>query len=200
MCWQEWGRGGRKPALCPCWGTAGGDQPHQDQAGPRGQHWQMRGATCPPFILAAPRPCSQLNLMPKGPHPAKGHRPQTTCCLQVCCASWGSVHHPEAFLPLVTGAGAAWGPAARVWAAPGQRHSPCEEQAQQGAEEDEDLVEHGRLRPQDGPVEVILWDRARHRHSPRALEPGALPTPGVCQMYTCTVRGEGAPVPPGGGE
>lgn len=151
----------------------------------------MRGATCPPFILAAPRPCSQLNLMPKGPHPAKGHGPRTASCLPVRDASWGSVHHPEAFLPLVTGAGAARGPAASVWAAPGQRHSPCEEQAQQGAEEDEDLVEHGRLCPQDGPVEVILWDMARHRHSLRALEPGALPTTGVCQMYTCIVRGEG---------
>lgn len=34
--------------------------------------------------------------------------------------------------------------------------SPCEDQAEQGAKEDEDLVEHGRLRPQDGTVEVIL--------------------------------------------
>lgn len=72
---------------------------------------------------------------------------------------------------------------------PAQRHSPCEEQAQQGAEEDEDLVEHGRLRTQDGAVEVILWDMARHRHSPRALEPGTLPTTGVCQC-TRTQREE----------
>lgn len=145
----------------------------------------------PPFILAAPRPCSQLNLMPKGPHPAKGQGPGPWSCLPVRSASWGSVCHPEAALPVGTGAGAARGPAASVWSAPGQRHSPCEEQAQQGAEEDEDLVEHGRLRPQDGPVEVILWDMARHRHSPHALEPGALPTTGVCQMYMRIMRGEG---------
>lgn len=42
--------------------------------------------------------------------------------------------------------------------APGRRHLPREDQAEQGAEEDEDLVEHGRLRPQDGTVEVVLWD------------------------------------------
>lgn len=42
-------------------------------------------------------------------------------------------------------------------------HSPREDQAQQGAEQDEDLVEHGRLRPQDGTVEVILWDASCQR-------------------------------------
>lgn len=35
-------------------------------------------------------------------------------------------------------------------------HSPREDEAQQGAEEDEHLVEHGRLCAQDGTVEVIL--------------------------------------------
>lgn len=41
------------------------------------------------------------------------------------------------------------------------RDSPREDQAQQGAEEDKDLVEHGRLRAQDGAVEVILRDGTR---------------------------------------
>lgn len=45
----------------------------------------------------------------------------------------------------------------------GAAASPREEQAQQGAEEDQDLVKHGRLCPQDGAVEVILWDQAGRR-------------------------------------
>lgn len=69
---------------------------------------------------------------------------------------------------LVSGAGAAsydlWnGMRAVTWVG----HSPREQQAQEGAEEDQNLVEHGRLCPQDGPVEVILWDNAaRHQQSP----------------------------------
>lgn len=46
-------------------------------------------------------------------------------------------------------------------------HSPREHQAQQGAEEYEDLVEHGRLRAQDGTVEVILRDAGLSGPEPR---------------------------------
>lgn len=35
-------------------------------------------------------------------------------------------------------------------------HSPCENQTQQGADEDEHLIEHGRVGPLDGTVEIIL--------------------------------------------
>lgn len=79
------------------------------------------GPHAPPFILAAPRPCCQLNLLPKGPHPAKGQGPGAVelhpkaatrqpdwglpgpgsmdCgCLPVLGSSWGTVRHPEAFL------------------------------------------------------------------------------------------------------
>ena len=42
------------------------------------------------------------------------------------------------------------------------RDSPGEHQTQQGADEDEHLVEHGRVRPLDGPVQVILRRTERH--------------------------------------
>lgn len=35
-------------------------------------------------------------------------------------------------------------------------YSPSENQTQQGADENEHLVEHSRMGPLDGPVEVIL--------------------------------------------
>ena len=35
-------------------------------------------------------------------------------------------------------------------------HSPSENQTEQGADEDEHLVEHGRVRPLDGTMEIIL--------------------------------------------
>lgn len=51
--------------------------------------------------------------------------------------------------------------AARVWGAfvsgrSGGVHPPGEHQTQQGADEDEHLVEHGRVGPLDGAMEVIL--------------------------------------------
>lgn len=38
-------------------------------------------------------------------------------------------------------------------------HSPSENQTEQGADEDEDLVEHGGVGPLDGTMEVILDKR-----------------------------------------
>lgn len=52
--------------------------------------------------------------------------------------------------------------AARVWGAfVSERsgvHPPGEHQTQQGADEDEHLVEHGRVGPLDGTMEVILQE------------------------------------------
>lgn len=44
--------------------------------------------------------------------------------------------------------------------------SPSEHQTQQGADEDEHLVEHGRVGPLDGSMEIIL-DRRREMHTGR---------------------------------
>lgn len=38
------------------------------------------------------------------------------------------------------------------------QHSPSEDETQEGADEDEHLVEHGRLGPLDGTVQVILGE------------------------------------------
>lgn len=47
--------------------------------------------------------------------------------------------------------------------------SPSKDQAEQGADQNEHLVEHGRVGPLDGPVDVILpddrWHTSEIRHS-----------------------------------
>lgn len=110
----------------PCWGLGGGDQHPGGSTDTRG----VPGA--PPFTLAAPQPCSQLSLRPKGPHPpvsglgaASSPRPHQ------------ARHLPPDRLP-----GPVWLPAS-CGGPPGRRRSPSEDQAEQGAEEDQNLVEHG---------------------------------------------------------
>lgn len=66
--------------------------------------------------------------------------------------------------------------------------SPREDQTQQRAEEDEHLVEHGRLRAQDGTVEVVLRAGA-----PLAAAPGPgwspEPEPPACPRLVCVSEG-----------
>lgn len=40
-----------------------------------------------------------------------------------------------------------------------EHSSPGEDQTEQGADEDEHLVEHGRVGTLDGTVKIILWRR-----------------------------------------
>lgn len=57
------------------------------------------------------------------------------------------------------------------------QHSPSEDETQEGADEDEHLVEHGRLCPLDGTVQVILGEdkgvvrEAVSNHSAVELQP-----------------------------
>lgn len=94
-------------------------------------------------------------------------------CLLALRPGWAASCHSEARLACwMQGPRSTWDGRAAAC-----RDSPREDQAQQGAEEDKDLVEHGRLRAQDGAVEVILRDGTRcHQRlslgwSPRPFPP-----------------------------
>lgn len=82
--------------------------------------------------------------------------------LRVWAPSRPSAQGRTADRPL--GASLTSGTRRRGWPAPRRAHSPREHQTQHGAEEDEHLVGHGRLRAQGGAVDVVLRDAAGQGH------------------------------------
>lgn len=163
-----------------------------------GRTGRCRVPRAPPFILAAPRPCSQLNLMPKGPHPAKGQGPGPWSCLPVRGASWGSIHHPEAFLPMVTGAGAARGPVASVWAAPRSgthpvksRHSKVQKRMRTWLNMADCVRRMARWKSFCGTWHVTATARG-------PWSPGPCPRPACANVHVHSARRRAPPVPPWG--
>lgn len=173
--------------------TGGGDQLHQYRQGkcPGSSMGRCGVPGSPSCTLAAPRPRSHLNFKPEGPHLARSQSPATEPPPEVLSRELGRVFRtPEEpgdralsclrpSAPLRPCDFSVRG-LALPWSGASQGHdSPREDQAQQGAEQDQDLVEHGRLRPQDGPVEVVLRDRASVAEAGNPVEPRALPRLGV---------------------
>ena len=188
------------PLKCACvggaWGRGGG---RHTALGParvlaRGTGTRGGGGLSAPAPRAAPRPYSQLDLEPRVPPPPP--QPRASALLHDVSpgprgAGLGNpglgagalsclpVLHPG-FLD------------ARAWLCPepgyaaAGRDSPREDQAEQGAEEDEDLVEHGRLGAQDGTVEVVLREVASsgaEQGLDGAQGPSPPPPPRTSQMH-----------------